>query len=232
MTPKQRAEEVWKEWWLRPALDKENAVAIIERALLAQKAEHEAEIAEFSKNAVAKGDINREAINMLTKRAEKAEAELAQAQADLVEAEAQHRTKAEAERAAAVAEAYETAAKECIEWAETVERVGKHKEQAFAYRAAASAIRALKPRSDAPQCHPTWTECPLCHNDIRQQPDNCTLRLRSDMVSVPRELLSDLYAYGLISTVEAVVYGRGRSHRERLDEAHSYLAAEADKEKP
>ena len=55
-------------------------------------------------------------------------------------------------RQKARAEALEEAAQECIEWAETVEAVGEHPEQAIAYRNAAAAIRDLsqspRPESD------------------------------------------------------------------------------------
>jgi hypothetical protein len=42
-------------------------------------------------------------------------------------------------------------------------------------------------------------------------------------LTVPREVLSDLIAYGLIRPIENVVYGNGRSHRERLEEAEAIL---------
>lgn len=47
----------------------------------------------------------------------------------------------------------------------------------------------------------------------------------SDYVRVPRELLSDLVAYGDIHSVRGVIYGPGRSHEDRINEARELLAA-------
>lgn len=43
--------------------------------------------------------------------------------------------------------------------------------------------------------------------------------LSAETIAVPRELLSDLCAYGLIRPIENIIYGPGRGHRERIKEA-------------